>query len=165
MAPQQSASTSTRRSFYSVLINLFGGLIAAVIAIPAAGYLLLKPKGSTGDSMVEIADIDKLEIGKPEEVVYYRTRVDGWKMSKEKTTTWVVKESPQSVVAFSPQCTHLGCVYHWDDSQKFFSCPCHNSEFGTDGKVLSGPAPRPLDRYVSRVESGKLLIGSDIQKA
>ncbi len=136
-----------------------------MIAIPAAGYLLLKPKGSAGDSMVEIADVDKLEVGKPEEVVYYRTRVDGWKMSKEKTTTWVVKESPQSVVAFSPQCTHLGCVYHWDDSQKFFSCPCHNSEFGTDGKVLSGPAPRPLDRYVSRVESGKLLIGSDIQKA
>jgi menaquinol-cytochrome c reductase iron-sulfur subunit len=164
MTPQNSPRT-TRRSFYSVLINLFGGLIAAIVAIPAAAYLLLKPKDSGGGTLVEIADVDRLEVGKPEEVVYFRTRVDGWKVTKEKTTAWVVKESPQSVVAFSPQCTHLGCVYHWDDSQMFFTCPCHASAFGVDGKVLAGPAPRSLDRYVSKVDNGKLLIGSDIQKA
>jgi menaquinol-cytochrome c reductase iron-sulfur subunit len=161
----ENSSYTTRRSFYAVLINLFGGLIAAIVAVPAAAYLLLKPKSSGGDAMVEIADVDKLEVGKPEEVVYFRTRVDGWKITKEKTTTWVVKESPQSVVAFSPQCTHLGCVYHWDDAQTLFTCPCHASAFSVDGKVLTGPAPRPLDRYVSKVDSGKLLIGSDIQKA
>jgi Rieske Fe-S protein len=115
--------------------------------------------------MVEIADINKLEVGTPEEVVYFRTRVDGWKVTKEKTTAWVVKNSPEDIVAFSPQCTHLACIYHWDDSQKLFSCPCHTSAFGVDGKVLAGPAPRPLDRFVSKVEGGKLLIGSDIQKA
>lgn len=161
----QNTSGTTRRSFYSVLINLFGGLIAAFIAIPAAAYLLLRPKGSGENALVEIADVDKLEVGKPEEVVYFRTRVDGWKVTKEKTTTWVVRTSPQDVVAFSPQCTHLACAYHWEDSQKLFSCPCHASAFSVDGKVLAGPAPRPLDRYVSKVESGKLLIGSDIQKA
>ena len=161
----QHTSGTTRRSFYSVLINLFSGLIAVLVAIPAAAYLLLKPKDSGGDAMVEIADINKLEVGTPEDVVYFRTRVDGWKVTKEKTTAWVVKNSPEDIVAFSPQCTHLACIYHWDDSQKLFSCPCHTSAFGVDGKVLAGPAPRPLDRFVSKVEGGKLLIGSDIQKA
>ena len=165
MTHENPSGTTTRRSFYSVLINLFGGLIGAVVAIPAVAYLLVKPKNSGADPMIEIADVDKLEIGRPAEVAYMRTRVDGWKVSKEKTTAWVVKNSPQDVVAFSPQCTHLGCPYHWDDGQKLFACPCHTSSFGVDGKVLGGPAPRPLDRLVSKVESGRLLIGSDIQKA
>ena len=115
--------------------------------------------------MVEIANLANLEPGVPQEVVYYRTRVDGWKATKEKTTTWVVKNGPQSAVAFSPQCPHLGCIYHWEDDLGAFKCPCHASAFGVDGKVLAGPAPRPLDRYVSRVEGGKLLIGMQVKRS
>jgi menaquinol-cytochrome c reductase iron-sulfur subunit len=115
--------------------------------------------------MVEIANLAEIETGVPQEVVYYRTRVDGWKATKEKTTTWVVKNGPQSAVAFSPQCPHLGCIYHWEDEQGSFKCPCHASAFGLDGKVLAGPAPRPLDRYVSRVEGGKLLIGLLVKRS
>lgn len=158
-------SGTTRRGFYSVLINLFGGLIAAIIAIPAAAYLMIKPKSSGSDEMLEIADVAALEVGRPKEVVYFRTRVDGWKSSREKTTAWVVKNDSGEVIAFNPQCTHLACVYHWEASQKEFLCPCHASVFGIDGKVVSGPAPRPLDRYVSKIEGGKLLISPDIQKA
>ena len=28
-----------------------------------------------------------------------------------------------------------------------------------EGKVVAGPAPRPLDQYETRVENGKLLLG------
>jgi menaquinol-cytochrome c reductase iron-sulfur subunit len=161
----ENAGTTTRRGFYSVVINLFGGLIAGIIAIPAAAYLLLKPKSSGEDDMVEIADVGTLEVGKPKEVIYFRTRVDGWKSIKEKTTAWVVKNSDNEVVAFDPICTHLGCAYHWENAQNEFVCPCHTSVFGLDGKVMSGPAPRPLDRFVTKIEGGKLLISPDVQKA
>jgi len=76
-----------------------------------------------------------------------------------------VKNSAGEVIAFDPICTHLGCAYHWEDDQKEFLCPCHTSSFGIDGKVLGGPAPRPLDRYVTKIEGGKLLISPDLQKA
>lgn len=161
----ESSGKTTRRSFYSVLINLLGGLMAAVIAIPAAAYLLLKPKSSEADQLLEVADLTALEPGKPKEVTYFRTRIDGWKASREKTTAWLVKNDAGEVVAFDPICTHLGCAYHWEASRKDFVCPCHNSVFGLDGTVVSGPAPRPLDRLVSKVEGGKILIGPDIQKA
>jgi menaquinol-cytochrome c reductase iron-sulfur subunit len=161
----ENSGRTTRRGFYSVLINLFGGLIAAIIVIPAAAYLLLKPKNSDAEEMVEIADVGTLEVGKPKEVVYFRTRVDGWKANKEKTTAWVVKNSAGEVVAFNPQCTHLACPYHWEDAKKLFLCPCHTSSFGIDGNVLGGPAPRPLDRFVTKIEGGKLLISPDVQKA
>src|SRR6266853_2041 len=86
-------------------------------------------------------------------------------LAKEKTAAWVVKTDAQHVVAFAPQCTHLGCIYHWEAEASSFVCPCHASAFGIDGAVLDGPAPRPLDRHVTRIERGKVLIGPDIVKA
>jgi menaquinol-cytochrome c reductase iron-sulfur subunit len=163
--PQDQLQQPTRRTFYVALVNLLGAAAAAVIAIPAAVYLLFRPKSPGAGTMVEVANLADLENGVPQEVVFTRTRVDGWKATKEKTTTWVVKNGPQSAVAFSPQCPHLGCIYHWEDDSGAFRCPCHSSAFGVDGKVLAGPAPRPLDRYDSRVEGGKLLIGLHVNRS
>lgn len=156
---------TTRRGFYVVAIQGLGAMIAAAMAVPAAIYLLFKPINQKEPQWVEAADLNQLQPKKPEEVVFRRKRVDGWRTVNEKTTAWVVKMDDQSVVAYSPNCTHLGCAYHWDAQQNNFICPCHTSAFSIDGKVLAGPAPRPLDRYVTRVESGKLLIGPTIVKS
>jgi len=86
--------------------------------------------------------------------------VDGWKVTSEQETAWVVKFSDQKIVAFGPQCTHLGCAYHWDERKSEFLCPCHSSVFAADGKVVSGPAPRPLDQFDVKIENGKLLLGA-----
>jgi len=173
MKPQRSrvyngdsmdTQSTTRRSFYSAVIYGLGAVISAALALPAAVYLLFKPRSQKQAQWVDAADLGQLQIRKPEEVVFRRTRVDGWRVLNEKTTAWVVRMDEQHVVAYSPQCTHLGCAYHWDDRQKYFICPCHTSAFSIEGKVLAGPAPRPLDRYVTRVDSGKLLIGSQIER-
>lgn len=39
-------------------------------------------------------------------------------------------------------CTHLGC--RPEASGDIFNCPCHGSEFDREGKVVRGPATRPL---------------------
>jgi menaquinol-cytochrome c reductase iron-sulfur subunit len=150
----------TRRAFYIRAINLLGGLVSAALALPAAAYLLIKPKSQDTGEFIEVADINQLLIGKPEEVVYHRTRVDGWKKIDEKATTWVVRTSDKTVIALAPACTHLGCAYHWDDEAQSFLCPCHTSVFGADGTVISGPAPRPLDRYVTKIAGTHLMISS-----
>jgi menaquinol-cytochrome c reductase iron-sulfur subunit len=93
-------------------------------------------------------------------MVFRRNRVDGWKITSEKQTAWVVQLAEQQIVAFGPQCTHLGCAYHWDEGKSEFLCPCHNSVFSLNGAVVSGPAPRPLDRYEMKIEGGKLLLGA-----
>ena len=157
--------STTRRTFYSAVIAGLGGLMTAALAAPAAAYLLIRPKSQKQSDFVPAADLAQLTVGKPEEVVFRRTRVDGWRVLNEKSTAWVVRKDDQNVVAFTPQCTHLGCAYHWDEKDNNFLCPCHTSTFSIDGKVLSGPAPRPLDRYVTKIDQGKILIGSEIQKA
>jgi Rieske Fe-S protein len=153
------AQSVSRRSLLGRAITLLSAATAAVIGAPAAAYLFSQPRSSGRGDFVEIGDLAEFEQGIPQEVVYYRSRVDGWKVTEEKTTAWVVKTAPDKAVAFSPACPHLGCVYRWEDGRDSFVCPCHASAFDTEGNVMAGPAPRPLDRLVSRVESGKLLVG------
>ncbi|HKC95130.1 MAG TPA: ubiquinol-cytochrome c reductase iron-sulfur subunit [Nitrospira sp.] len=71
-------------------------------------------------------------------------------------TVWVnKKEVPY--VAFSGKCPHLGCGYKWRKHKllgQVFLCPCHLSIYDASGKVLDGPAPRPLDALPIKVSAG-----------
>jgi len=44
--------------------------------------------------------------------------------------------------ALSALCPHLGCVI--TSAGRGFRCPCHGSTFDASGRVLDGPAPKPL---------------------
>ncbi|HSB15376.1 MAG TPA: ubiquinol-cytochrome c reductase iron-sulfur subunit [Bryobacteraceae bacterium] len=151
---------SDRRYFCVTCIYSLWGLIGLALGLPAAVYLLVPPKPRKESEWVEAGDVSQLEPGVPNELVFRRNRVDGWKITSEKTSAWVVKVSDADVVAFSPICTHLGCAYHWDERKNNFLCPCHSSTFGLDGRVLSGPARRPLERFRVRIENGRLLLGA-----
>lgn len=58
-------------------------------------------------------------------------------------------------VAYSGKCPHFGCGYKWRNVPKLgreiFLCPCHLSIYDATGKVLDGPAPRPLDPVPIRI--------------
>jgi cytochrome b6-f complex iron-sulfur subunit len=41
-------------------------------------------------------------------------------------------------------CTHLGCVVPWNANENKFKCPCHGSQYNSEGKVVRGPAPLSL---------------------
>jgi Rieske Fe-S protein len=47
--------------------------------------------------------------------------------------------------ALSPKCTHLGCLVHWNTTEKSWDCPCHGSRFDPHGRVLNGPAVNALE--------------------
>lgn len=154
---------SDRRTFYLAMIYGLWGVISAALAIPAGMYLLFPPRTRKKEDWTEVADLTQLPAGRPEEIVFRRTKVDGWKVTSEKTSAWILKKNGE-VIALAPQCTHLGCAFTWDERKQVFLCPCHTSAFSPEGKVLEGPAPRPLDRYDIKVEGNKLLLG-EIRKS
>ena len=65
MLPTTSGGVS-RRTFYTTFINLLGAVMAGVVAIPAAVYLLMKPKSAADRNLTEITDVGELQQGKPE---------------------------------------------------------------------------------------------------
>jgi menaquinol-cytochrome c reductase iron-sulfur subunit len=150
---------TTRRTFIVGAIHGIWAVIIAFLGLPAIAYLLIPARTRRKNDWVEAGNIAQLEPQSPVEIAFRRNRVDGWRLISEKGTAWVVKFPNNEVVAFAPQCTHLGCAYHWEQNKKEFVCPCHNSIFAIDGRVQDGPAPRPLDRYATRIEGNKLLLG------
>ncbi|MBC7927347.1 MAG: ubiquinol-cytochrome c reductase iron-sulfur subunit [Bryobacteraceae bacterium] len=148
-----------RRQFQQGIIAVLGAVMTAALTIPAVAYLFATPRSRKKQGWIDAADVSQLPMNSPEEVVFRRVRMDGWKMANERTTAWVVRTGASEVIALAPQCTHLGCAYHWAAEQKEFHCPCHTSAFSMDGKVLSGPAPRALDRYQVKVENSRVLLG------
>ena len=55
-----------------------------------------------------------------------------------------------TVHAVSAICTHLGCTVKFNAAETTWDCPCHGSRFGTDGRVIEGPANRDLEPRLQR---------------
>ena len=157
--PAAESKDLTRRAFHLAAVYVLGALIGLAMAIPTLLYLLVPSRSRKETGFIDAGDVSQLTPGVPVEVSFQQSRIDGWKLSTVKKTAWVVKEASNNVIAYGPQCTHLGCAYHWDMSAGKFICPCHASYFSVEGKVLDGPAPRPLDRYVTKVVDNRLQIG------
>jgi cytochrome b6-f complex iron-sulfur subunit len=60
--------------------------------------------------------------------------------------------------AVNPTCTHQGCTVEWKTDTKIFACPCHGSKFSPNGKVLEGPAKKPLKTFRAKEENGLVLV-------
>jgi cytochrome b6-f complex iron-sulfur subunit len=65
---------------------------------------------------------------------------------KKDQSVWIMREKNR-MYAIHARCTHLGCTPHWSVEENVFKCPCHGSQFHSNGENFAGPAPRPLDRF------------------
>jgi cytochrome b6-f complex iron-sulfur subunit len=64
---------------------------------------------------------------------------------------------PDGFYAVSAVCTHLGCTVKHVASG--FECPCHGSRFDENGRVVHGPAPKPLAWFsLSLSPRGELIV-------
>lgn len=81
---------------------------------------------------------------------------------KSKHRFFVARERDR-VYALSARCVHLGCTVNWFGDQRIFKCPCHGSEYHSDGTNFAGPAPRPLDRLrIELTVDGQLIVDTGI---
>jgi menaquinol-cytochrome c reductase iron-sulfur subunit len=146
-----------RRSFLGGAIYALTSLIGGTLTAFGGRYLLGTPQEAQS-AWTDAGEVPDLQIGSPREVAFERSRTDGWETHNERATAWVILNNDHSITAFSPSCTHLGCAYGWQANQEAFVCPCHGSKFAADGKVISGPANRPLDQYRVKMEGTRLWL-------
>lgn len=147
-----------RRTFLTWVSGAIAATIGAAVGIPLVGYTILPALKRQKLSWHDIGPVENLEPASPKEMACIHSVTDGWQKTSTKKSLWVVKDNAGGVTVYSPLCTHLGCGYRWEADQRQFYCPCHNSYFALDGKVLGGPAPRPLDTLPVKIEKGRLLV-------
>lgn len=80
----------------------------------------------------EIASVDELQPGQGAIVRRGLSKVAAF------------REDDGTLVERSATCTHVGCLVHFNPLEQCWDCPCHGSQFGTDGAVIMGPAIKPL---------------------
>lgn len=156
MAEDHSVS---RRGFLALATVAIGGLISFALAIPAIAYIIGPAfQKSKSQEWIRIGSTSKVEIGIPTLFKVTIERKSGWIESEEELAVFVLTENGRDYIALSNICTHLGCRVRWINDRQEFFCPCHNGVFNQLGAVVSGPPPRPLDRYEVKVVEDQLYI-------
>ena len=147
-----------RRDFMKTIIVGIGGLISAAIGLAAIPYIMGQALKKESDEWIPLGSVNKVEANIPTLFKTTLTTQTGWISSEEELSVYVLTSNGQEYVVMSNVCTHLGCRVRWIPERDSFFCPCHNGVFSKDGAVLDGPPPRPLDRFVSKVEDDILFI-------
>jgi len=148
-----------RRDFIKAVTVAIGGLIGVLIGIPSIVYLLSPSLRAEedGDS-IALGPLENYPIGIPTRFDFTRTKVNGWERAAMNYGLYVVRKSDSEVRVFSDICTHLGCRVTWHPDQEHYISPCHDGHFDIVGNVISGPPPRPLDEFTTRIEDGNLNV-------
>lgn len=145
-----------RRKFLTRLSIALGSIGAALAAIPSVGFLLgLRKTPQVWRTVGKVADF---KVGSTVNVAFQDSSPLPWSGVTAQTAAWLRRASDQQFVAFSMNCTHLGCPVRWLAEANLFMCPCHGGVFYSDGQVASGPPPKPLNQYPVRVQNGEVQI-------
>jgi cytochrome b6-f complex iron-sulfur subunit len=138
----------TRRRF---LDGLLGAALAGTfgsVLYPILRYLKPLPAaGAAGPTRLTRAETEKLERSSFVVVPAAGKRI------------LVFRDAEGRIRALDARCTHEGCTVQYVPAEAGIWCACHNARFDLDGRVLSGPPPRPLPSYsVHLGEDGGILV-------
>jgi Rieske Fe-S protein len=160
-----------------------GGLVALGAVLPAVGAAVLPTILNQRRRPVDLGPVDDF----PQGQFVVATFISDPAMGEISRRTAYVRnngflgKSP-SFTIMSSRCTHVGCPTQPNgpvfgqqrralktangevgliptDPAAGFGCPCHGSQFDTEGNRTAGPAPRALDRYQFSIRRGHLWLG------
>ncbi len=148
-----------RRKFLSGIIGVVATAVAAIVGLPAIGYLVSPGlKKQNEDQWLTLGPVSSLKPGEPTGFPFSRKLQDGWVESSQTGVAYAVTQDGQNVKVFSNVCTHLSCRVNWHPEKGGFFCPCHDGLFNINGDVIGGPPPRPLTQFQSKIENGQIQI-------
>jgi menaquinol-cytochrome c reductase iron-sulfur subunit len=148
----------SRRGFLEKLCLGLGGVCTAILAVPFIGFVLAPLFRKSPNQWVSVGKIAEFAVGKTVSVTIIDPSSLPWAGITARSAAWLRRESETEFIAFSVNCTHLGCPVRWMGDAELFMCPCHGGVFYKDGKVAAGPPQHPLPRYNVRIQNGEVQI-------
>ncbi|HUI75407.1 MAG TPA: Rieske 2Fe-2S domain-containing protein [Candidatus Acidoferrum sp.] len=138
--PKQPA----RRRFVEFLLG--GGLLASAVSFlyPVLRYIIPPKLAELGSNLVLAGHVGDL-------------RPNSGKIFRFGNRPGIlILTSDNKYYALSAVCTHLGCTVQYRPDLAEVWCPCHNGKYTVTGANISGPPPRPLEKF------DVILKGNDI---
>jgi Rieske Fe-S protein len=160
-----------------------GGLVAAGAALPAIGAAVLPAFLNQRRKAIDLGPVSDFQVGQFV-LATFLSDVAAGEVSRR--TAYVRNNGllgrRPSFTIMSSRCTHVGCPTQPNgpvfgrqrravktangevgllpaEPAAGFGCPCHGSQFDTEGNRTAGPAPRALDRYQFSILRGHLWLG------
>jgi menaquinol-cytochrome c reductase iron-sulfur subunit len=152
----------SRRRFLEKLSIGLAGFCTAIVGLPLIGFVIAPLFRKMPEQWVTLGKVGDFQVGKTVTVTVIDSSPLPWAGITAKNAVWLRRESDTAFIAFSANCTHLGCPVRWMEGAELFMCPCHGGVYYKDGNVAAGPPPRPLVRYAVRVENGEVKMSSVI---
>ncbi len=158
--------TVTRRRFMTGTAHIAGAAAAAAFTLPALGFAVGPIFDRPTASWQDIGPLSALTDSTYRPVTITISVGVG---EAGKSTAYVRKHNPHvdgpskdrydRVVAISTRCAHVGCPVSYVAASERFICPCHGGVYDFRGIRVSGPPPRPLDRFYTRIRKGRVEVG------
>ena len=147
-----------RRTFLKRISLALGAMCAAVLTLPGIGFILAPLFKRQRQLWRTVGKPDDFKVGETVAVSFLDASPLEWAGVTARTAAWLRRLGDDNFVAFSVNCSHLGCPVRWKPSANLFMCPCHGGVYYSDGRVAAGPPPRPLTQYSVRVQDGEVQI-------
>jgi Rieske Fe-S protein len=136
-----------------------GGFITLVLGIPAVAYVVAPAvKTQSTEGWIPAGPLENYPPGIPTVFTFTKTTQNGWERTVNSYAVYIMRYGQEQVSVLSNICTHLSCRVTWDETAQEYLCPCHDGVFDKAGLVVSGPAPKPLVQYETKIEEGVLYF-------
>jgi Rieske Fe-S protein len=187
LVPVEETAVSRSRFLEGATLGL-GVLIGGLITLPVAGFAVLPSFLGQKKHKVDLGPLSTFPLGQWYIATFMTDPAEGEVSRRTAfvrnngTVTQGGKQVP-SFTIISNRCTHLGCptqangpsgtilgqktVYERTANGKIrllpvvpagYGCPCHGSQFDTEGNRTAGPAVRALDRFEFEIVNGRLIL-------
>jgi menaquinol-cytochrome c reductase iron-sulfur subunit len=156
--PALDAEELGRRQFLNRISLALSGFMGFLVGIPIIGFLLAPLFKSAPRMWRPVGAVDNFKIDEITEVSFEDTSALPWAGQTSKTAAWLNRSGAQQFVAYSANCSHLGCPVRWEAEARLFMCPCHGGVYYQNGSVAAGPPPRGLTQYPVRIQNGQVEI-------
>ncbi len=171
---QESEDDVPRRGFLAQFAALVAGLMvttipAAIVAVFVANPLFRRASSSPSRGTAEGDGFIPLTIGPeavpgdgtPISVTVIKVDSDAWNYCPAKCvgTIWLRRDAQSNLTAFSSICPHLGCRVEFRElKDRYFYCPCHNSQFTLEGEPTNVIPPRSMDQLETKLIDGRVWV-------
>jgi len=144
--PEFQPENPARRSFLSTAISTVGLAFLGFVFYPVFKYLKQPLASGINVKSTVAAKISELPN-------------DSGKIFRFGDAPAILIRTPEGQLkSFSAVCTHLDCTVQYVPGKRHIFCACHSGKYDLNGRVISGPPPRPLEEFKVYEEGEDIIV-------